>query len=115
MPGHCNKNTEQSCSLFRTVLGKLRNRYQAYCTTYKTHAMATHHRGTGCPLDSDINLHIEDTEGITGLVDDNESTSGSDTTVALGGPETDGHPDEIMPTNQVKLRALTREINDLHQ
>ena len=70
------------------MLGKLRNRYQAYYTTYKTHAIATHHRGTGHPIDSDINLHIKDTGGITGLVNNNESTKGLDTTVALGGPVT---------------------------
>ena len=72
--------------------------------------MATHHRCAGCPVDSDINLHIDHIEGInTGLADDNESTSGSDTTVALGGPEADGHPDEPTPSNQAKLMALMRE------
>ena len=51
------------------MLGKLGNKYQAYCTTYKPHTMATHHRGAGHPVDSDIDLHIEDTEGInTSLV-----------------------------------------------
>ena len=77
---------------------------------------ATHHGGTGCPLDRDIDLHIEDAEGInTGLDNDNESTSGSDTTIALGEPEVEGHPHELIPSNQAKLTALMREINDLHQ
>ena len=50
------------------MLRKIGDRYQAYCTMYKTHAMATHHGSTECPIDRDINLHIEDTEGInTGL------------------------------------------------
>ena len=115
MSGHCSKISKQSHSPLKTMLRKLGNGYQAYCTTYKTQAMATHHGGAGCPVNSDINLHIEDTEGITGLVNDNESTSGLDTTVALGGPETEGHPDELIPANQTKLIALTREINDLHQ
>ena len=97
------------------MLGKLQKRYQAYCTTYKTHAIATHHGGTGCPINSDINLHIEDTEGITGLVDDNESTSGLDTTFALGRPEKEGHPNELILANQARLTVLTREINDFCQ
>ena len=80
------------------------------------HTMATHHRGMGHPLDSDLNLHIEDTEGInTGLVNNNKSTSGSDTTVVLGGPEAEDHPDDLTPSNQAKLTALMREINDLCQ
>ena len=61
-------------------------------------------------------LHVEDAEGInTGLNNNNESTSGSDTTIALGGPEAKGHHNELIPSNQAKLTALTREINDLHQ
>ena len=48
--------------------------------------MATHHGGAGFPVDRDIDLHIEDIEGInTGPDNDNESTSGSDTTTAFGG------------------------------
>ena len=55
-------------------------------------------------------------EGInTGLNNDNESTSGSDTTIVLGGSEADGHPNELIPSNQAKLTALMTEINDLHQ
>ena len=92
----------------------MRDKYQAYCTLYKTHTMGTHHRGTGCPLDRDINLHIEDSE-ITGPDNDNESTSGSDATVVLGRPEAEGHPDDSIYSNQTKLMALMREINDLHQ
>ena len=55
--------------------------------------MATHHGGAGCPIDRDIDFYVEDAEGInTGLDNDNKSTSGSDTTVALGQPEAEGHP-----------------------
>ena len=64
--------------------GKIGDKYQAYCTIYKTHAMATHHGGAGCLSDRGINLHIEDSE-TTCLDNDNESTSGSDASVALGG------------------------------
>ena len=99
MSDHHSKNSKQSHSPFKTMLGKVRNRYQAYCTTYKKHTIATHLGGAGCPIDSDINLNIEETEGITGLVNDNESNNGSDATVALGGPETEGHPNELIPTN----------------
>ena len=70
---------------------------------YKMHTMATHHGGAGCPIDRDINLHIEDMEGInTGPDNNNEGTSGSDTTVAFGGSEADGHPNEHIPSNEAK-------------
>ena len=65
-------------------------------------------------IDEDINLHIEDAE-TTGLANDNESDSGLDATIALGGPEAEGHPDDLMHSNQAKLTPLMREINDLHQ
>ena len=45
----------------------------------------------------------------------NESISGSDPTVALGGLEAEGNPNVLLPTNQAKLTALTWEINELHQ
>ena len=70
-----------------------REKYQAYCPMYKTHAMTTNHRDAGHPLDRDINLNIEDAE-TKGIGNDNESTHGSDTTVALGGPEAEGHSDD---------------------
>ena len=77
--------------------------------------MATCHGGAGHPVDSGINLHIDDIEGIhTGITNNNKSTSGSDTTVVLGGLEAEDHPDELTPSNQAKLMALMREINDLH-
>ena len=46
--------------------------------------MATHHGGTGCPLDSGINLHAEDPEPAD---IDNEGTHSSKATIALGKPE----------------------------
>ena len=64
------------------------------------------------PLDRDINLDIE--EG-TGIDNDNDSTHGLATTVALGGQEAEGHPNDPIYSNQDKLTTLTREINDLHQ
>ena len=38
-----------------------------------------------------------------------------DATVALGGPEAEGHPNDLIYISQAKLVALAREINDLHQ
>ena len=103
-------------SPLKTVLRRIGDRYQAYCTTYETHAMAAHHRGAGCPVDRDIYLQIEDMEGInTGPDNDNESTSGSGTTIVFGGSGVDGHPSELIPSNQVKLTALMRELHDLCQ
>ena len=81
---------------------------------YKTHTMDTHHGGAGWPMDRDNDLHIEDTDS-TGLENDNESTSGSDATVTLEGPEAEGHPDDLIHSNQVKLTTLMREINVLCQ
>ena len=46
----------------KTVFNKLGDTYQAYCNTYKTHAMATCHGGTGQPLDRDTTLHGQDTD-----------------------------------------------------
>ena len=104
-------------SPFKTMLGNIGDRYQAYCTMYKMHMLwLPTTGGAGHPIVRDFNLHIEDAEGINaGLDNDNESTIGSDTTVALGGPEADGHPDELISSNQAKLTALIREINDLPQ
>ena len=46
--------------------------------------MATHHRGTGHPLDRGIDLHAGDPEPAD---IGNESTHSSNATVALRGPE----------------------------
>ena len=99
-------------SPLKTVLGNIRDRYQAYCTAYKMHAMATCHGGTGCPSDRGINIHAEDPEP-TDI--GNESTHSSNATVALGGPEAEGHPENPVYNNHDKLTALMREINDLGQ
>ena len=73
-----------------TVLGKIGNWYQAYCTSYKTHAMATHHGGTGHPLNRGLVVLIEDAE-LTNI--NNHSTHNSDATAVLGRPEVVGHPE----------------------
>ena len=71
------------------MVWKIGDKYQAYCSTYKTHDMAAHHGGGGCPLDRGIDLNTED-PGPTDI--DNENTHRSDATVALGGPKAEGHP-----------------------
>ena len=76
--------------------------------------MVTHHGGAGHPIHRNIDLHIKDTEA-AGIYSDNESISGSDTTVAFGELEAEGNFDELLLSNQAKLTALTREINELHQ
>ena len=44
-------------SPLKTVLNKLGDSSQTYINTYKTHTMATHHGGTGEPLDRDPMPH----------------------------------------------------------
>ena len=74
--------------------------------------MATCHGGTRHPLDRDIDLHIVKAICID---NDDESTHSLDARVALGGPEAWGHPKDSVYSNQDKLMALMREINDLHE
>ena len=70
--------------------------------------MATCHRGAECLVDRDINLHIEDMEGINTEPDnDNESTNGSDTTIGYGGSEADGHPSKLIPSACERNTKLT--------
>ena len=59
-----------------------------------------------------MDIHTEDPEHAD---IDNESTHSSDTTVALGEPEAEGHLEDPVYNNHDKLIALMREINDLHQ
>ena len=75
--------------------------------------MATHHGGTGHPVARD-DLYVEDPEA-TGLDNNNDSIIGLDAAVTLGGLEAEDNTNELLPTNHAKLKALTREINDLCQ
>ena len=77
MIGHSNISNNWAHSPLKTVLRKLRDKYQSYCATYKTHAMTSHHRGTGhTGKDRDLNSHVEDTRGKDiGPDNDNESTN----------------------------------------
>ena len=94
-------------SPLKTVLEKIGDWYQAYCTTYKMHTMTTHHGGAGCPLDRGLDILAEDPEHI-GI--DNDSTHSSDATVALGGPEAVRHPEDPVYDNQDRLTAFKKEI-----
>ena len=76
--------------------------------------MVTNHGGAGHPIARDVDLHVEDPEA-TGIDNNNDSMSGSDATVALGGLEVEGNPSELLPSNQAKLTALIQEINKLCQ
>ena len=76
------------------------------------HAMATHHGGAEHPLDRGIDIDVEEPEP-AGI--DNESTHSSGATVALGGPEAEGHPKDPVYNNHDKLTALRREINDSNE
>ena len=75
--------------------------------------MATCHGGTGHPITRG-NLNVEHPE-VTGMDNDNDSISGLDATVALGGLEAEANTNELLASNQAKLTALMRKINDLHQ
>ena len=45
----------------------------------------------------------------------NDSTHSSEATIALGGPDTIGHPEDPVYNNEDRLTALIREITNLHQ
>ena len=76
----------------KTVFGKLEDTYQAYCNTYKTHTMATHHGGSEQPLDSDVDVTGEDT--------DTENTQDFH-------PVDSDHFEDLQHTNPTKLTTLT--------
>ena len=54
------------CFPLKKVLNKIEDSYQTYVNSYKTHAMATHHGGTGKtsekdsdPKENDVVIHDE--------------------------------------------------------
>ena len=86
------------CSSLKTVLNTPGDTYQAYCNTYKTHAMATHHGGSGQPLDRDITPTGKDTD--VNILHDYHHE------------DTDDFKN-IEQENDTNLAALTRELDDL--
>ena len=91
----------RSCSPLKTVFGKTGNTYQAYCHTYKIHAMATHHGGSGQPLDGDFTTH-ETTEYEIEHAQEFHHVNTNDFK-------------ESEPNNPTRLIAITRELDDLCQ
>ena len=80
-------------------------RYQVYCNMYKTHAMATHHGGSGNPWDRDI-----------AMTSDNQTAIDTDVGAAqdFHPVETD-HFEDLEHNNPARLTAITRELDDLCQ
>ena len=98
------------CSLrlhspLKTVFGKIGDTYQAYCNTYKTHAMATHRGGLGQPLDRDIDVTREAHKAADTDIEDMQD---------FHPVETD-HLGDLEHNNPARLTAITRELDDLCQ
>ena len=85
----------RSCSPLKTVLNNLGGSYQTYVNTYKTHAMATCHRGAGQPLDRDPNLHEQGTD----ILSDH--------------PEDMDNFENVEHDNHTTLKTLARDLDDL--
>ena len=93
----------KSCSPLKRVFGKIGDTYQAYCNTYKTHAMATCHGGLGQPLNRDIYVTREAHEAT--YTEDMQD---------FHPVETDCYED-LENINPVRLTAITRDLDDLCQ
>ena len=57
MSAHCSLRMH---SPLKKVLNRLEDSYHTYVNTYKTHTMATHHRGTGQSLEKEPNPQEQD-------------------------------------------------------
>ena len=88
----------RSCSPLKTVLNRLEDTYQAYCNTYKTHAMATYLGGSGQPLDRDATMTEKDAD-----VDIWQDFHHEDT----------DDFENAEQENHTSLAATTRELDDL--
>ena len=86
----------RSCSLLKTVLNKLGYSYQTYVNTYKTHTMATCHRGTEQPLDRDTTAHGHDTDIHSNYHHDEKDNF-----------------ENVEHENHTTLKTLTRDLDDL--
>ena len=89
-------------SPLKTVFGKIGDTYQAYCNTYKTHAMATCHGGSGKPLDRDMNMTRDNQTAVDADVEDMQN---------FHPVETD-HFEDLEHNNPTKLTAITRKLDD---
>ena len=88
-----------------TVFAKIGDTYQAYCNTYNTHAIATHHGGSGGHLDRDTDAPRETPATAVTDVEDAQAFHPVETDHFEG-------PEYNFPT---KLTSLTEELDDLHQ
>ena len=102
------------------MLRMLRDKYQSYLTTYKTHALTTHHVGTGhTDKDRDIDSHIDittkrDTRGIDiGPNNNNESTNSLETMLPFGGSEADGCLSDLLTSKPGKLNHTHKRNKQL--
>ena len=91
----------RSCLPLKTVFGKIGDTYQASCHTYKTHAMATHHGGSGQHSDRGINAH-KTTDAETEHAQEFHHINTSDF-------------QDSEPNNPTRLTAITRKLDDLCQ
>ena len=90
-------NLRSYCPL-KTVLNRLGDNHQASCNTYKTHVMATHHGGSGQPLDRDSIPNGKDTD--VNIMHDYHHEDTNDF-------------ENVEKENHANLEALTRDLDDL--
>ena len=83
------------CSPLKKVLNKIEDSYQTYINAYKTHAMATHHGGTGKPSEKDFWPQEKDV-----TIHDEYQADMNDF-------------ENIEPDHHERLRDLTHEIDHL--
>ena len=93
------------CLPFKTVFGKIGDTDPAYCNTYKTHAMATHHGGSRQLLDRDTNVIREAHKVVNTDIEDMQNFHPVDT----------NHFEDLEHNNPARLVAITRELDDLCQ
>ena len=95
----------RSHSPLKTVLGRIGDIYQVYCNTYKTHTMATHHGGSGQPLNRDTDMTREEQPIVDTNVEVQQDLH----------PEDAAHFEDVEHTNAARLTVITRELDDLCQ
>ena len=88
----------RSHSPLKTLFGKIGDTYQAYCNTYIPHAMATHHKGSGSPVDRDIDMTRETQYTADTDIEDTWDFNTVET----------AHFEDLEHKNPTKLTALTR-------
>ena len=85
----------RSHSLLKSVLNKIGDSYQTYCSTYTTHTMDTCHEGAEQPSDRDPNLPEQGTDIPTDHLEDIDKF------------------ENVEHENHTTLKALSRNLDDL--